>query len=111
MISLENVQEGVVFEGLKDFDLTNIAKVLLWKSNAEAFTLKVTKDIDDYRDCLNPDSLIEVSSAVVEPSVLEGSNERFQFEREGYFCKDVDPTATGRSVFNRTITLRDSWAG
>jgi len=48
MISLENVQEGVVFEGLKDFDLTNIAKVLLWKSNAEAFTLKVAKDIDDY---------------------------------------------------------------
>lgn len=47
MISLENVREGVVFEGLKDFDLTNIAKVLLWKSNAEAFTLKVTKDIDD----------------------------------------------------------------
>ncbi len=69
------------------------------------------KDIDDYRKCLNPDSLIEVSSAVVEPSVLEGSNERFQFEREGYFCKDVDPTATGRPVFNRTITLRDSWAG
>jgi hypothetical protein len=42
------MQEGVTFGGLKDFDLTNIAKLLLWKSNAKEFTLKVTKDIDDY---------------------------------------------------------------
>jgi|TARA_E500000178_G_scaffold345986_1_gene396836 hypothetical protein len=48
MISLETMQEGVVFGGLKDFDLTNIGKLLLWKSNAKEFTLKVTKDIDDY---------------------------------------------------------------
>ncbi|MBQ86361.1 MAG: glutamine--tRNA ligase [Gammaproteobacteria bacterium] len=69
------------------------------------------KDIENYRDCLNPDSLIEVSGAVVEPSVFEGSNLRFQFEREGYFYRDGDLTATENPVFNRTITLRDSWAG
>ena len=69
------------------------------------------KDIENYRDCLNPDSLIEVSGAVVEPSVFEGSNLRFQFEREGYFYRDGDLTATGNPVFNRTITLRDSWVG
>ena len=69
------------------------------------------KDIESYRECLNPDSLVEVSGAVVEPSVFEGSNLRFQFEREGYFYRDGDLTVTGNPVFNRTITLRDSWAG
>ena len=69
------------------------------------------KDIDNYRDCLNPDSLIELNGAVVEPSVFEGSNLRFQFERVGYFYRDGDLTAKGNPVFNRTITLRDSWAG
>jgi len=78
---------------------------LFYVENPEA------KDIENYRDCLNPDSLIEVSGAVVEPSVFEGSNLRFQFEREGYFYRDGDLTATGNPVFNRTITLRDSWAG
>jgi|TARA_Y100000022_G_scaffold109444_2_gene94573 hypothetical protein len=48
MISPLSIQEGVTFGGLKDFDLTNIAKLLLWKSNAKEFTLKVAKDIDDY---------------------------------------------------------------
>ena len=48
MISPLSIQEGVTFGGLKDFDLTNIAKLLLWKLNAKEFTLKVTKDIDDY---------------------------------------------------------------
>ena len=69
------------------------------------------KGIKNYRDCLNPDSLIEVNGAVVEPSVFEGSNLRFQFERVGYFYRDGDLTAKGNPVFNRTITLRDSWAG
>jgi len=46
----------------------------------------------------------------VEPS-LRGAKpgERFQFERKGYFCVDPDTTA-GRPVFNRTATLRDTWA-
>ena len=69
------------------------------------------KGIENYRDCLNPDSLIELNGAVVEPSVFEGSNLRFQFERVGYFYRDGDLTAKGNPVFNRTITLRDSWAG
>jgi len=40
---------------------------------------------------------------------LAVDGERFQFEREGYFCVDKDSTAE-RLVFNRTVTLRDSWA-
>jgi len=47
---------------------------------------------------------------MAEPSLSSAvDGERFQFEREGYFCVDKDST-TDRLVFNRTVTLRDSWA-
>lgn len=65
----------------------------------------------DYRDSLNPDSLVELDDCLVEPSVLEeGAGERFQFEREGYFFLDSQDSEGGKPVFNRTITLRDSWS-
>jgi glutaminyl-tRNA synthetase len=35
--------------------------------------------------------------------------DRFQFEREGYFCADIKDSKPGKPVFNRTVTLRDSW--
>jgi glutaminyl-tRNA synthetase len=61
-------------------------------------------------DHLNPASLDVVHAAKVEPS-LAGSNagDTFQFERLGYFCVDLD-SRPGALVFNRTVTLRDSWA-
>jgi glutaminyl-tRNA synthetase len=64
----------------------------------------------DWRDDLNPESLI-ILNAVVEP-MLAGApaGARFQFEREGYFCVDSKDSAPERVVFNRTITLRDTWA-
>jgi glutaminyl-tRNA synthetase len=63
----------------------------------------------DYRQDLNPQSL-EVRAAKVEPSVAAVKpGERFQFERLGYFCVDPD-SRDGRLVFNRTVTLKDSWA-
>jgi glutaminyl-tRNA synthetase len=63
----------------------------------------------NYREDLNPESL-QVRSAKVEPSVADAQpGERFQFERLGYFCVDPD-TKDGRLVFNRTVTLKDSWA-
>ena len=63
----------------------------------------------DYREDLNPHSL-EVRTAKVEPSAATVQpGDRFQFERLGYFCVDPD-TADGRLVFNRTVTLKDSWA-
>ena len=46
MIDLLDI--GTTFGGLKDFDVTNIVKQLLWKNNAKEFTLKISKDIDDY---------------------------------------------------------------
>ncbi len=70
------------------------------------------KDIADYRDCLNPDSLTELTGCIAEPSVMaEGASHNYQFEREGYFCLDDTDSSEGSPVFNRTITLRDSWSG
>ena len=68
------------------------------------------KDGSDFKDHLNPDSLKFLSKVYVEPSI-SGSNvlDKFQFERKGYFCVDKDSTAE-RLVFNRTVTLRDTWA-
>ena len=64
----------------------------------------------DWRDDLNPKSRI-ILKAVVEPMLAEASaGASFQFEREGYFCVDSRDSAPERLVFNRTITLRDTWA-
>jgi glutaminyl-tRNA synthetase len=64
----------------------------------------------DFLEFINPDSLQTIETAWVEPSVLEpGAPETCQFERVGYFRRDGDNEA-GRPVFNRTVTLRDSWA-
>ena len=64
----------------------------------------------DYKEYLNPNSLETLTSCRVEPS-LSGSKpqDRFQFERLGYFCVDPDSTEK-RLVFNRTAGLRDTWA-
>ena len=64
----------------------------------------------DYRLDLNPNSLEVIGDAKVEPSAAAApSGTRFQFERIGYFAVDPDSTP-GRPVFNRTVTLKDSWA-
>ena len=64
---------------------------------------------EDFTTHLNPESLMIVDGAKVEPSVAGDSLvSRYQFERTGYFVKDVDSTAE-RPVFNRTVTLRDSY--
>lgn len=63
----------------------------------------------EFKDYLNPDSL-KVVTGWMEPALADaGVGETFQFERMGYFTKDKDSTA-GNPVFNRTVTLKDSWA-
>jgi glutaminyl-tRNA synthetase len=63
----------------------------------------------DYREHLNPESLRVVDTAWVEPSVVApDASPCFQFERTGYFVRDGD--RDGKPVFNRTVTLRDTWA-
>ncbi|MCL7971435.1 MAG: glutamine--tRNA ligase/YqeY domain fusion protein [marine benthic group bacterium] len=60
---------------------------------------------------LNPDSLVVVEDARVEPSLADDPpGTRYQFERHGYFMSDPEDSGSGRLVFNRTVTLRDSWA-
>jgi len=64
----------------------------------------------DFKDYINPDSLEILSGCLVEPSLAKAEpGDRFQFLRQGYFCVDPDST-DGRPVFNRTVTLRDTWA-
>ncbi len=64
----------------------------------------------DFLDHLNPESLV-VCQAIGEPSLAEVAPEsRFQFERVGYFCADRHACRDGKLVFNRTVSLKDSWA-
>jgi len=68
------------------------------------------KDGRDYKEFLNPDSLEVLTGCRVEPSLATAKpGDRMQFERLGYFVVDPD-SAPGHLVFNRTVTLRDTWA-
>jgi glutaminyl-tRNA synthetase len=66
----------------------------------------------DFLSVLNPESLVTVSGAKIEPSVAKDPpGSRYQFERTGYFVNDAaDSAAAGGLMFNRTVTLRDAWA-
>jgi glutaminyl-tRNA synthetase len=64
----------------------------------------------DYQKNLNPNSLEVVPNCYVEPSLAAAKpGDRFQFERLGYFCVDKD-SSPNKLVFNRTVTLKDTWA-
>jgi glutaminyl-tRNA synthetase len=65
----------------------------------------------DFMECLNPDSLLVLNQALVEPA-LAGARPgvSYQFERQGYFCLDAKDSKADRLIFNRTVTLRDTWA-
>lgn len=67
------------------------------------------KDVD-FRELLNPDSLKVIENCRIEPYLAESAKpgDRFQFQRTGYFCVDPDST-DGHLVFNRTVSLKDSW--
>ncbi|MDB4948359.1 MAG: hypothetical protein JWM27_1008 [Gemmatimonadetes bacterium] len=65
----------------------------------------------DFKAFLNPESLVVVGTALVEPSVRgDAPGTRYQFERVGYFCSDAVDSSADALVFNRTVTLRDTWA-
>lgn len=66
---------------------------------------------ENFLDTLNPESLEIVDKARVETSLADAkSGDRFQFERIGYFCVDSVDSCAEKLVFNRTVTLRDTWA-
>lgn len=104
-------------------DGRKVKGVIHWVSAADAveaevrlydnlFAKEAPDDVEEgktFTDYLNPNSLV-VKRALCERSLGEAKvGDRFQFERVGYFCVDKDSTAE-RLVFNRTVTLKDTWA-
>jgi len=68
-------------------------------------------DGSDYKEHLNPDSLTVLKDCPVEPGLADAEPEvNYQFERLGYFTPDSADSKKGAPVFNRTVTLKDSWA-
>lgn len=68
------------------------------------------KTVDDVFAEINPDSLTTLDNCVLEPGAwMAEAGDHFQFERIGYFYRDEADSNPGRVVFNRTISLRDSW--
>lgn len=105
-------------------DERKVKATLHWVSAAHAleaevrlydhlFTKKNPDDVEvgkDFKSNINPNSLEVLSSCRVEPSLGDAKpGSRYQFERLGYFCTDPDSTS-GKLMFNRTVSLRDSWA-
>lgn len=71
---------------------------------------KTEQEDGSFLENINPDSLVVLKGCRAEPSLAQATLEdRFQFEREGYFCLDNKDSKPESLVFNRTITLRDSW--
>ena len=110
-------------QGGKSSDGRKVKGVIHWVSAPDAVKAEVRlfdrlftrESLDDlgegemFTDYLNPDSL-RTATGYLEPSLAEAPvGAKFQFERLGYFCKDKD-SAPGSPVFNRTVTLKDSWA-
>ncbi|MBI2424712.1 MAG: glutamine--tRNA ligase/YqeY domain fusion protein [Candidatus Hydrogenedentes bacterium] len=105
-------------------DGRKVKSTLHWVSAAEAVDAEVrlydvlfakenAMEVEEgktWQDNLNPNSLTVVNNAKIEPALARlGSTAAVQFERLGYFCLDTD-TTEARPVFNRTVTLRDTWA-
>ncbi len=66
---------------------------------------------DDYRDYINPASLEVLRGCKIEPELAKAApGEKYQFLRQGYFCVDTGDSKPGAPVFNRTVSLKDSWA-
>jgi glutaminyl-tRNA synthetase len=69
------------------------------------------KEAGDFKASLNPQSLEILNPCWLEPDLRQArTGTRYQFERLGYFCPDSVDTTPGKPVFNRTATLRDTWA-
>jgi glutaminyl-tRNA synthetase len=110
---------GVLPEGRK-----KVKGIIHWVSAAHAVAVEVrlydrllsvadpaSEKGRDYREFLNPESLEVLADALVEPDLAEvAGGETFQFERLGYFSVDSKDSQPDKLVFNRSVTLRDTWA-
>ncbi len=99
----------------------NVKGTLHWVSVKTAISIEIreydrlfkvedpTDEDGDFKEYLNPDSLKIVSTAFAEPAMAKAKfDDRYQFIRKGYFCLDID-TSASRIIFNRTVTLKDGW--
>lgn len=108
----------------EDTSGVKVKGVIHWVSTAHAFDAEVRlydrlfndeapdghKD-QHFNEFLNPDSLKIIENCKLEPSLKDAQpGQKFQFQRLGYFCVDSKYSKPGQPVFNRTVTLRDSWA-
>jgi len=103
-------------------DGTKPKGVIHWVSEAQAidaevrlydrlFTVENPGAADDFHNVINPESLVVINNAKVEPYLATAKAEQaFQFERQGYFCLDNKDATAEKLVFNRTVGLRDTWA-
>lgn len=102
-------------------DGRKVKATLHWVSEAGAIRAEVRlydhlfkvpdpDELEDFRTGINPESLIVLRNCYLEPSLASARpGEIYQFERLGYFCVDPD-SQDGSLVFNRTVTLKDTWA-
>ena len=75
------------------------------------FTEENPLGAEDFLQTVNPGSLTTLADCKLEPGLAAATpGQRFQFERLGYFCADAIDSQPGKPVFNRTVTLRDTWA-
>jgi glutaminyl-tRNA synthetase len=99
----------------------NVKSTLHWVSVQQATTIEIrlydrlfkvedpSTEEGDFKDYINPNSLQILKTAYAEPSLIKAKfDERYQFIRKGYFTLDKD-TSASRLVFNRTVTLKDTW--
>ncbi|GLX79827.1 glutamine--tRNA ligase [Thalassotalea insulae] len=75
------------------------------------FTVPNPAAAEDFHSVINPESLVVIENAKVEPALAQAKPElAYQFERQGYFCLDNKEATADHLVFNRTVGLRDTWA-
>jgi len=124
-------EQGNIIELICEYDDNTLGKnpegykpkgVIHWvsESHSKVATVKLYDRLfnvanpaaeEDFLSAINPDCLQVLSDARVEMSLAQAKPEEvFQFEREGYFCADRYEHTAEHLVFNRTVTLRDSWA-
>jgi glutaminyl-tRNA synthetase len=108
--------------GAKPADGRKVKGIIHWVSAPHAVPIEVQQydrlfsvenpdKGEDYRQNLNPDSLQKIETAYAEAGLAEAEpGAAYQFERTGYFCVDPVDSTDDRIIFNRTVTLRDSWA-
>lgn len=105
----KNPVDGRKVKGIVHWVSARHARAVEIRQYDRLFQLENPDKAANYLEALNPESLT-IAEGLAEPELLNAaSGETFQFERVGYFTVDTKDSTPGKPVFNRTVTLRDSW--